>query len=76
MQFLALIGVLAGLLLVSLLPMLVIGAPKQWCRTCKHQSYEHEDGTGACAGDDFPVGELTPSGSCPCGEYVPNRKTR
>ncbi|MFE6456655.1 hypothetical protein ACPCAE_18745 [Streptomyces cinereoruber] len=76
MQFLVLIGVLAGLLLVSLLPMLVIGAPKQWCRTCRHQSYEHEDGTGACAGDDFPVGELTPSGACPCGEYVPNRKPR
>ncbi len=76
MQFLVLIGVLAGLLLVSLLPMLVVGAPKQWCRTCKHQSYEHEDGTGACAGDDFPVGEFTPSGACPCGEYVPNGKPR
>ncbi|MFD5108007.1 hypothetical protein ACPCSP_15535 [Streptomyces cinereoruber] len=76
MQFLVLIGVLAGLLLVSLLPMLVIGAPKQWCRTCRHQSYDHRDGTGACTGDDFPVGEFTPSGACPCGEYVPNRKPR
>ncbi len=76
MQFLVFIGAFAGLLLISLLPMFIIGAPKEWCRTCKHQSHDHRDGTGGCAGDDFPVGEFTPSGTCPCGEYVPNRKPR
>ncbi|MGJ7414612.1 hypothetical protein AB9128_01960 [Streptomyces cinereoruber] len=76
MQFLIVIGACAGLLLVSLLPMLVIGAPREWCRTCKHQSYDHRDGTGGCTGDDFPVGEFTPIGTCPCAEYVPNRKPR
>ncbi|MFJ8663378.1 hypothetical protein [Streptomyces sp. NPDC093795] len=69
-------GGFVALLLISLLPMLIIGAPKEWCRTCKHQSYDHEDGTGRCTGDDFPTGEFAPSGTCDCWGYVPNRKPR
>ncbi len=67
------VGLCAGIGLVSLLPMLIVRPPKQWCRTCKHQSYDHEGGTGACTGDDFPVGEFTPSGTCRCSAYVANR---
>lgn len=67
MQFPVVIGACAGTLLAPLLPMLVIGAPREWCRTCKHQGHDHGDGTGGCAADDFPVGEFTPSGTCPCG---------
>ncbi|MFF5971071.1 hypothetical protein ACFY7C_06030 [Streptomyces sp. NPDC012769] len=69
-------GVFAAILLVGLLPMLLIQTPKEWCRTCKHQSYDHEGGTGQCTGDDFATGELAPSGTCRCWAYVSNREPR
>ncbi|MFF0742845.1 hypothetical protein ACFYVL_20850 [Streptomyces sp. NPDC004111] len=75
-NLLVLLGVFGGIGLVSLLPMYLVGAPKEWCRTCKHQSGDHAGGTGACHGDDFPVGEFIPSGTCGCAAYVPRRGPR
>ncbi|MFF3392671.1 hypothetical protein ACFYW1_17310 [Streptomyces sp. NPDC002669] len=73
-NLLVLLCLFGGIGLVSLLPMLLIATPEQWCRTCKHQSRDHEGGTGSCAGDDFAPGEFTPSGTCRCAAYVPNKE--
>ncbi|WP_433543920.1 hypothetical protein ACQPZG_01505 (plasmid) [Streptomyces sp. CA-294286] len=68
------LGAFAGLGLVCLLPMLLVPTPREWCRTCKHQRYDHADGTGTCTGDEFGS-ELAPIGTCRCSEYVPNGVT-
>ncbi|PWI43948.1 hypothetical protein [Streptomyces sp. ICBB 8177] len=74
MSGLAFLGIVAVVLLISLLPMLIISTPKTWCRTCKHQRSEHDGGVGRCQGDDFDECELTPTGRrCRCASYVANR---
>ncbi|MFF2042551.1 hypothetical protein ACFVVX_19190 [Kitasatospora sp. NPDC058170] len=55
----------------------MLGAPTTWCRDCRHQRTDHEDGTGPCGGEDFDVGELSPNGrTCPCDRYRDRRGPR
>ncbi|MFF7244369.1 hypothetical protein ACFZBU_10790 [Embleya sp. NPDC008237] len=75
-NLLCLVGAFAVIGLMSLLPMLFIETPKEWCRTCKHQRSDHQGGNGTCSGDEFPVGEIISGGTCDCSTDVPNKQPR
>ncbi|MGK5640103.1 hypothetical protein ACSNOK_17555 [Streptomyces sp. URMC 126] len=56
---------------VLVLVVMFLDAPKDWCRTCRHQRSDHAEGDGACRGDEFT--EDVPTGTCRCAAYVPRR---